>query len=231
MYRKNQILNHRNSINHSYNLQTMKQAFIIISMFFSGMVMAQSKYETAMTRGIEQIKAVKSVDDMLAASAFFERVADAEKDKWLPYYYAAYTNYITAWMNPKSDKDKVAEKSNDLITKAEAIEPNNSELFCLRQMTATLQMLVDPMSRWQTYGMQANNAVDKAIKADPNNPRSYYLKGQNLMNTPEAYGGGKAVAKKLFEKAVELYKNFQPASPFHPVWGKEEAEKLLAACQ
>lgn len=209
----------------------MKHVLIIIGMFFSGMALAQTKYDGAMTKGLEQLKAAKSVDDMLSASAFFERVGDAEKDKWLPYYYAAYANYVTAWMNPKLDKDKVAEKSNDLLTKAEAIEPNNSELFCMRQMTATLQMVVDPMSRWQSYGAQANSAIEKAIKADPNNPRIYYLKGQSLMNTPEAFGGGKAVAKKLFEKSVELYKNFQPASPYHPVWGKEEAEKLLAACQ
>ena len=209
----------------------MKQFLVIISMFFAGMVMSQSKYEAAMARGLEQFKSAKSAEDMTAASAFFERVAEAEKDKWLPYYYAAYTNYVTAWMNQKLDKDKVAGKSNDLITKAEALEPNNSELFCLRQMTATLQMLVDPMSRWQSYGTEASKAVEKAIKADPNNPRSYYLKGQNLMGTPEAYGGGKAVAKKLFEKSVELYKTFQPASSFHPNWGKEEAEKLLAACQ
>lgn len=209
----------------------MKQLFVIISMFICGMVVAQSKYEGAMAKGLEQFKEAKTADDMGATSAFFERVADAEKDKWLPYYYAAYANYLIGWMNPKADKDKVAEKSNDLITKAEAIEPNNSELFCLRQMTATLQMVVDPMSRWQTYGTQASKAVENAIKADPNNPRSYYLKGQNLMNTPEAFGGGKAIAKKLFEKAVELYATFKPASSFHPNWGKEQTDKLLAQCQ
>ena len=209
----------------------MKQLLVIISMFICGMVAAQSKYEGAMAKGLEQFKEAKTADDMGATAAFFERVADAEKDKWLPYYYAAYANYLIGWMNPKADKDKVAEKSNDLITKAEAIEPNNSELFCLRQMTATLQMVVDPMSRWQTYGTQASKAVENAIKADPNNPRSYYLKGQNLMNTPEAFGGGKAIAKKLFEKAVELYATFKPASSFHPNWGKEQTDKLLAQCQ
>jgi hypothetical protein len=51
------------------------------------------------------------------------------------------------------------------------------------------------------------------------------------MNTPEAFGGGKANAKKQFEKALELYKTFKPASPLHPDWGKDEAEKSLAACQ
>ena len=209
----------------------MKQLLVIISMFFFGMVAAQSKYEGAMAKGLEQLQAVKSADDMGATAAFFERVADAEKDKWLPYYYAAYANHLTGWMNPKADKDKVAEKSKDLIAKAEVLEQNNSEIFCLRQMVAIQQMTVDPMARWQTYGAEANNALENATRADPNNPRIYYLNGQTLMNTPEAFGGGKAVAKKLFEKAVELYKTFTPASSFHPGWGKEEAEKLLAACQ
>ncbi len=209
----------------------MKQLLVIISMFICGMAAAQSKYETAMARGLEQFKAAKSAEDMATASAFFERVADAEKDKWLPYYYAAYTNHLIGWMNPKADKDKVAEKSKDLITKAEVIEHNNSEIYCLRQMVAIQQMTVDPMSRWQTYGAEGTRALESATKADPNNPRIYYLSGQTLMNTPEAFGGGKAVAKKLFEKSLELYKTFQPASPFHPNWGKEEAEKLLAQCQ
>lgn len=209
----------------------MKQLIVIISMFFFGSVTAQSKYEGAMAKGLEQLQAVKSAEDMSATAAFFERVADAEKDKWLPYYYAAYANHLTGWMNPKADKDKVAEKSKDLIAKAELLEQNNSEIFCLRQMVAIQQMTVDPMARWQTYGAEASNALENATRTDPNNPRIYYLNGQTLMNTPEAFGGGKAVAKKLFEKAVELYKTFTPASSFHPGWGKEDAEKLLAACQ
>ena len=209
----------------------MKQLLIIISMFFCGMLAAQSKYEAAMAKGLQQFKDAKSADDMSAASAFFERVGDAEKDKWLPYYYAAHTYYLTGWMNPKADKDKVAEKCKDLITKAEVIEHNNSEIFCLRQMVAVQQMTVDPMTRYQTYGAEATRALESATKADPSNPRIYYLSGQTLMNTPEAFGGGKAVAKKLFEKSLELYKTFQPASPLHPNWGKEDAEKLLAQCQ
>ena len=209
----------------------MKQVLVIISMFFAGILAAQSKYEGAMAKGLEQMKSAKTAEDFNAASAFFERVADAEKDKWLPYYYAAYANHITGWINPKADKDKVAEKSKDLITKAELLEKGNAEIYCLHQMVAIQQMTVDPMTRWQTYGAEGRAALEKAIKADPNNPRIYYLNGQTLMGTPEAFGGGKAVAKKLFEKSVELYKTYQPASSFHPNWGKEEAEKLLAACQ
>jgi len=157
----------------------MKQVLVIISMFIAGTIAAQSKYDGAMTKGLDQLKEAKTADDMTVSSAFFERVGDAEKDKWLPYYYAAYTNYLTGWMNPKADKDKVAEKSKDLIAKAESIEKNNSEIFCLRQMVAILQMTVDPMARYQSYGAEARNALESATKADPNNPRIYFLNGQS----------------------------------------------------
>lgn len=209
----------------------MKQLLFIAALFITAIASAQSRFETGMQKGLDQLKTAKSADDMTTASAFFERIGDAEKDKWLPYYYASYANYLTGWMNPKADKDKVAEKSKDLLSKAEAIDANNSELFCLRQMVAVLQMTVDPMSRYQSYGAEAEKALQQAAKADPNNPRIYFLRGQTLMNTPEAFGGGKAVAKKQFEKSLELYKTFQPASPFHPTWGKDDAEKSLAACQ
>lgn len=208
----------------------MKHFIIILSMFFVGQLSAQTKYEAGMQKGLEQFAAAKTYDDMATASAFFERIADAEKDKWLPYYYAAYANHLIGWMNPKADKDKVAEKSKDLLAKAEAIE-RNAETYCMRQMIAVQQMTVDPMTRYQTYGAEAGNALAEAKKMDANNPRIYLLDGQTLMNTPEAYGGGKAVAKKLFEKSLQLFETFQPVTAMHPSWGKDQATKLLAACQ
>ncbi|MBY0482667.1 MAG: DUF5331 domain-containing protein, partial [Chitinophagaceae bacterium] len=114
----------------------MKNLLVVAMIMIAGMVSAQSKYEAGMGKGLEQMKAAKSAEDMAASSAFFERIADAEKDKWLPYYYAAYSNYLTGWMNPKADKDAVSEKSKDLITKAEVLEKNNAELYVLRQMVA-----------------------------------------------------------------------------------------------
>ena len=208
----------------------MKKLFVVLSIFLLGNANAQ-KFEAAMEKGMIQFKDAKSPEEMLATSAFFERIADAEKDKWLPYYYAAQTQILAAWMNPKSDKDKVAEKANSLILKAELISANNSEIYCLKQMTAVLQLTVDAMSRWQTYGALASEAIAKAKEADSSNPRPYVLEGQYLMNVPEAFGGGKAVAKKILEKSLILLENFKPASPFHPNWGKEQAITALAACQ
>ncbi len=115
------------------------------------------------------------------------------------------------------------------MTKAEAIEPN-SELYVIENMMATQQMMIDPHTRWQTYGQQASGALQKGLKLDPNNPRLYYLQGMSLFNTPVQYGGGKDKAKPLFEKALALYKTAQP-KPLYPNWGMPQTEQTLAQCQ
>lgn len=209
----------------------MKKIILAIALFTTFGLNAQTKYESAMQNGFSKMKDGKTADDMSAVASFFERVGDAEKTQWLPYYYAARNYTIAAFMNPTADKDKAAEKVKDLIAKAEAIEKANAEIFCLKQQVAVMQLVVDPMSRWQSYGAVAAEAIAKAKAIEPNNPRPYLLEGQYLMNVPEAFGGGKAIAKKLFEKSVELFGNYKPASQLHPSWGKEQAEQLLAACQ
>lgn len=209
----------------------MKKIFSVIALLSVLTLNAQTKYESAMQNGFAKLKETKGADDLQALGAYYERIAEAEKTQWLPYYYAARHYTISAFMNPAADKDKVASKVSELINKAETIEPANAEIYCLKQQVAVMQLLVDPMSRWQTFGAQASEAIAKAKQIDPSNPRPYLLEGQYLMNVPEAFGGGKAVAKKLFEKSLELFSGFKPSSALHPNWGKEQAEQLLAACQ
>ena len=97
-------------------------------------------------------------------------------------------------------------------------------------MAATQQMLVDPQSRWMTFGQQAGTYLQQAMQLNANNPRIYYLQGMSLFGTPEQFGGGKAVAKPLFQKAVDLGKAEQ-VKPLYPHWGLEMSVPMLAACQ
>ena len=106
----------------------------------------------------------------------------------------------------------------------------NSEIYSLLNMAATQEMMVDPSTRWQTYGQEASADMEEGLKLDPNNPRLYYLKGMSVFNTPEAFGGGKANAKPLFENAVAFYKTEKP-KPLYPHWGQSQAEDMLAKCQ
>jgi hypothetical protein len=208
----------------------MKKILMAIGVIATLSTQAQSeKFTQAMKTNLALLDSAKTTQDLLAVSAAFERIGDAEKSQWLPYYYAGLALSSVAWMDEKVDKDANAEKIKALCDKAEAIE-KNAEIYTLRNMAATQQMLVDPQSRWQTYGQEAGTALQQGMQKDPNNPRLYYLQGMSVFNTPEQFGGGKEKAKPIFEKAVALFKAEQP-QPLYPHWGQQQAEEQLAKCQ
>jgi hypothetical protein len=213
---------------------TMKKIFIVIvALVMATQGIAQSeKFTKAMTGNIALMDSAKTADGMLAASAAFERIAEAEKNQWLPYYYAAFTQVIYAFMkNEMSNNDAFAEKAEQLLMKADALQTNNSEISCVKSMIATLRMLVNPQQRWQQYGAVSQQELEKAKTQDPANPRPYYLQGNNLRNTPEQFGGGCNSAKPLLQEAMKKFETFKPASPIAPNWGKARTEQLLAGCK
>jgi hypothetical protein len=212
----------------------MKQLFfILLSIVIVSQGIAQSeKFTKAMTNTIATFDSAKTADDMLASSAAFERIGDAEKTQWLPYYYASLSQVLYAFMkNDMSQADAYANKADELLKKADALEPKNSEISCVKSMIATLHMLVNPQNRWQEYGPVIQTELDNAKKQDPANPRPYYLQGQNLRNTPEQFGGGCNTAKPVLEEALKKYEAFKPASAIAPNWGKMQVEKTLATCK
>ena len=201
----------------------------VLLMSASGLFAQNEKYQKSMASNIALLDSAKTPQDLTAVAAAFERIGDAEKTQWLPYYYAGLALTRGGWMDQKLDKDKNAEQIKALCNKAEAID-KNSEIYSILNIAATQQMMVDPQQRWQTNGAEAAKDLQQGMQLDPNNPRLYYLQGMTLFNTPEQFGGGKAKAKPVFEKAVALYKTEQ-AKPLYPHWGQAQAEEMLAKCQ
>lgn len=80
------------------------------------------------------------------------------------------------------------------------------------------------------FSVLSNEAIDKAIELNANNPRAYYCKGNNVLHTPAMFGGGKDNAKALFEKAAELFKKEESADRFNPTWGSEHNQQMLSYC-
>lgn len=205
----------------------------MLSLLFCGFMVAalaqSEKYTAVMQKNIAALDAAKTVADLQDVAASFERVGDAEKTQWLPYYYAALAQTWIGWRPDVKDKDANAEKIKVYLAKAEAIE-KNAELYAVENMMATQQMMVDPQTRWQTNGAEASTALQNGLKLDPNNPRLYYLQGESLFGTPVQFGGGKDKAKPVFERAIALFKAAQP-KPLYPNWGQKQAEDKLAQCQ
>ena len=211
----------------------MKRLLLSAAIFFTVAAHAQSdKFNDAMQKTLGMMGSAKSTADYIAASAAFERIGDAEKTQWLPYYYAGLSLTIPAWADQGLDKDANSDKIKGFADKAEAMAPDNAakaEIESLRNMAATQQMMVDPQTRWQTNGMEAGAALQKGMQLDATNPRLYYLQGMSIFGTPAQFGGGKDKAKPVFEKAVELFKAAQPKA-LYPNWGKERVEMLIKGC-
>jgi hypothetical protein len=219
----------------TYNKTNIMKAILTVLITLSSLVaLAQSeRYMQAMKANLSKFDSVKTTEEYQALAATFERIGDAEKTEWLPYYYSAISLLTTAWADTRVDKDANAQKVKSVVDKAEALTKDNkdkAELLAVKNMTATQQMLVDPPNRWMSYGQEGANYLKQAKELDPENPRLAYLEGAGIFGTPEQFGGGKAKAKPVLEKAVALFKAEKP-KPLHPQWGQKIAEDMLAQCQ
>jgi len=202
---------------------------IIICFGITGFSQSE-KYTGAMKKNISLLDSAMKNGNMKELGNNFERIADAEKVLWLPYYYAAYCSVMSAFMEKDKTKvDAIADKAEELITKSEAAAGReNSEIAVIKSMIASAHMMVDPQSRYMTYGPASGSNIEKAKALDPKNPRPIYLEGQAKFYTPEAFGGGKAVAKPILEKALAMFDTFKPETELHPGWGKTSTEHFLA---
>jgi hypothetical protein len=211
-----------------------KLIFLSILSIFSLCSFAQSeKYVGAMKKNIALIdSAFGNPDSFLGLANNFERIGTTEKSQWLPYYYAAYCRVNYGFMQKDaSTTDPIAEYATGLVNKADSLQPNNSEISCIKSMIASLQLMVNPQARWGQYGPISQKAMAAAIQQDPTNPRPYMLKGQGLKFTPEAFGGGCKNALEPLKTALEKYAIFKPASDIAPNWGKSYTEMMVKECE
>ena len=123
--------------------------------------------------------------------------------------------------------DPLMDKAEPMLTKADELEKDNSEIFCLKKMFNSGKMMADPMNRFMTYKPLADAALETAKKFNPENPRVYLLEGIDQYYIPEQYGGNKEEGKKLFREAVKRMETFKPASSIHPSWGAGQLKYFM----
>jgi tetratricopeptide (TPR) repeat protein len=186
---------------------------------------AENKYLEAMTKAIEKQKSASTIEAFFESANTFERISQMEKTEWLPLYYAAHCYIVVSFMEPdNAKKDAVLDKAQQFLDKAFQIAPKESELFSLQAFLYPSRITVDPMTRGMEYIGKMNQALDEAIRLNPDNPRSYYLRAITVLNMPEGFGGGAASAKPIFEVAKQKFDSFQPKTSISPDWGKEQNE-------
>ncbi|MCP9765955.1 protein phosphatase CheZ [Lacihabitans soyangensis] len=208
----------------------MKKLVLSIALAIGSMAtFAQSeKFVATMTEQAAAIQANYENSYMPMANKM-ERIAAAEAKEWTPQYWMAYCLINETFkLKEAAEKDLLLEKAEGFIKKAESISPKNDEIEVLKAQYAIAKLSVDPMSRWQKYGADFQEALKKAEEINPENPRVPYVMGTNIFYTPEGFGGGQAKAKPYFEKAIAKFSTFKSATAYAPNWGKEASNYFLS---
>ncbi len=185
------------------------------------------KFTQAMEKLLEKFDTAESAEELQASANAFERVGNAEAGQWLPWYYSAYSNIMMSFMQEDlALVDPLLDKADKQVARAEALSPENPEIFVLKSMAASARIRVD-FNRGMQYGPAASGYATRATTLQDGNPRGWLQLGQQLLYTPEQFGGGPARGCPLLQKSKERFATFQPESSIHPSWGAEYLEGVI----
>jgi len=212
-------------------------SFLFASLLMTAAFAQSDKYVNTMESKVAMLESANNPNALVELANTFERIGNAEKNQWLPFYYAAYCNVMAGTFSLPQDgsfgdnsaiTDPYADKAEALLNKAVEITQGNTEIYCVQKMIHGLRMMGNAMARYMTEGPKADAALAKAKEVNAGNPRIYILEAQDKFYTPEQFGGSKAEAKILFEKAQTLFETYKPESSIHPNWGLPTTKYFLS---
>lgn len=206
-------------------MKTKILAFVLLTM---GILSAQDQYTKGMQRALSLWGEGKNVE----ASNLFERIAMAEEDNWIPYYYVAQVNTVASF--GEKDEEKLTQKlklAKDYVEMAKRISPNNAELLVQEAMINTAWMAYDGATYGPTLSGKNIQLYNQALQLAPGNPRVVYSKASWDMGTARYFGKDTTPYCKDVEKALELFATFESDIPFYPSWGEDQAEQTLDQCK
>ena len=189
-------------------------------------------YQKAMAKGLEAMASAQSLEDMQKAAGQFERIANKVTTEWHPLYYAALT-YINMGFRSETlaDKDQYAERAQQYIDKALAINAEESEIESLQGYNYMLQVAADPPSRGQSLSPRAMQHFGKAMEMNPENPRAMLLMAQMRIGTAKFFGSPIDEPCALAKKALPLLEKEEKGKSFNPTWGKGLAKSISGQCE
>lgn len=205
----------------------MKKLIFTTALFLSTLLGFAQALDIKLQNGLKILDTAKTAVGQEEAATYFAQLAKTDQN-WLTSYYAAYSQLLTG-IRGKQDqetKDYIYDKALSFAAKADSLSSNNSEIYLLKGYITFMKMSVYPQKRAMTMIVEANKLIEKSIALNPENPRSYLIKGQNAFYTPEMFGGGQSVAKPVLLLAKAKYDQ-STADPVKPSWGKQRTEELL----
>ena len=204
---------------------------ILISFLASNSILA-NKYESAMASAIKQLLSATDEQSYLDAINTFERIGNAEENKWLPYYYAGLGFIMVSHTTQDGARvDDFLEKAQVFVDKASQLSSENDEIFTLQGYIYMMKVVVDPETRGPEYSGLAMQSFGRAVGLNQANPRALLLLGRMQMGTDQFFGNDITQSCDMIIKAAQMFNHQTVESSLAPAWGKEMAAVFVKECQ
>lgn len=203
----------------------------ILSLMLSSAI-ANDRYTDQMIKNIETVYKAQTNEEFQSAINSFERIGNAEKTKWEPFYYASFGYLMQAVRQQEgSKKDQFLDLAASSLDKAKAIKENESEIVALEGFIYMIRLTVDPATRGPQYSSMAMQSFGKAIGLNPENPRALTFMAQMQYGTAQFFKSPTTEACQTLAVAFEKYETYKSDNPLAPTWGKGAADDMKEQCK
>ena len=205
----------------------MKKVTLLLALIFAVNLTAQTPYENGMNKAFQLWGQQKNTE----AIQLFERIASAEKDNWLPSFYAA-TILIIDGFSIKDETTLTTQlnKAQSLLDTANGLSKSNPEIIITQAMLNTVYVAFDGQKYGMKYAGENAQLYAAALKIAPNNPRVVLGKAQWDIGGAAFFGQSTAPFCKEIARSIELFKKEKQQEKFHPFGGIERAQEALKQC-
>jgi tetratricopeptide (TPR) repeat protein len=209
------------------------KTIILVLTFISSVAFANDdKYNEQMSKNIDAVYKAQTSEQFQQAINAFERIGNAEKTKWEPFYYASFGYLMLATREQEGGKkDQLLDLAATSLDKAKAVKENESEIVALEGFIYMIRLTVDPATRGPKYSGMAMQSFGKAIGLNPENPRALVFMAQIQYGTAEFFKSSTAEACATLAQSLEKFASFKTDNPVAPLWGKSMAEGMKEQCK
>lgn len=212
--------------------KTITMLSMLFVVFFANASWANDKFKEAMLLNIKAVYEAKTPEAYQSAINTFERIAEAEKGRWEPYYYQAFGYAMLAnGEQQPAKKDEFLDLAMTALEKGKKLKPEESELIALEGFVYMMRVTVDPASRGARFSGMAVNTYQKAIQLNPSNPRAHAMLAQMQLGTARFFGSSTDEACRTAETAMTKFSEYVSDNELAPAWGRGMAESVLKQCK
>lgn len=193
----------------------------------------KSKFYQKMGQNLGQFAACQSIEDFNNLSNQFARIAQVEKEEWLPLYYAAHCKIIMSFMEneDKVKKEAYLDEADIFFENLEKLAPQESEVYALKALCYTARLVVDPATRGQEYSMKIQQEAGKSLAINADNPRAQYIILSNEIGFAKFFGKETVEECKRVNILFENWDSLQSENSLMPSWGKDLVSGMVKSCK